>query len=56
LTKIYVKAINPPSIEDNTFGDVSRSIPVYVCGSVDDYRKANGWSEFTNIIEDRNNN
>jgi hypothetical protein len=52
LTKIYVKAVNSPLIEENTFENVSKSIPVYVCGSVDEYKKADYWSEFTNIIED----
>jgi tetratricopeptide (TPR) repeat protein len=52
LTKIYVKAINPPSTRYNPFRDVDKSIPVYVCGSVEDYRNAEGWRKFTNIISE----
>jgi hypothetical protein len=51
---MYVKAVNPPEILENTFDNVDKSIPVYVCGSVEDYKNANFWSEFTNIIEDCN--
>jgi hypothetical protein len=56
LTEMYIKAVNPPEIFSHTFGNVDKSIPVYVCGSAEDYRKANYWSEFTNIIEDDNCN
>jgi hypothetical protein len=53
LTKIYVKAKNPPSIEENTFEGVSDSISVYVpAGSGYNYRQADFWDEFTDIIED----
>ncbi len=49
LTAITCKATTPPSI-DFTFHDVSKSIPVYVpAGSVEAYKAAEGWSEFTNI-------
>jgi hypothetical protein len=56
LTEMYVKTINPPRIFEITFDDVSKSIPVYVCGSVEDYRKSAYWSRFTNIIKDNNCN
>jgi hypothetical protein len=56
LTEIYVKAINPPQIFEGTFDEVPKSIPVYVCGSVEDYRKAAYWSEFTDIRQDNNCN
>ncbi|MDR2410980.1 MAG: leucine-rich repeat domain-containing protein [Bacteroidales bacterium] len=49
LTEIYVKAVNPPSIGCNTFKKVPKSIPVYVCGSVEEYRQDDYWNEFTNI-------
>ncbi|MDR2408243.1 MAG: leucine-rich repeat domain-containing protein [Bacteroidales bacterium] len=54
LTKIYVKTKNPPLLDCFTFtNDVDKSIPVYVpAGSVDNYREADGWNEFTNIIEE----
>jgi hypothetical protein len=54
LTEIYVKAQTPPRIIENTFAYVDRSILVYVCGSVEDYRKAEFWSEVTNIIQYNN--
>jgi hypothetical protein len=56
LMEIYVKATNPPRIYGNTFSAVPTSIPVYVCGSVEDYRKAAYWSEFTDIRQDNNCN
>ena len=50
LTSITCKAATPPTIGNTyTFYDVSRSIPVYVCGSVKAYKAASGWSDFTNI-------
>jgi hypothetical protein len=52
LAEIHVKAKNPPQISEYTFSGVSTSIPVYVCGSVEDYRRAAYWSEFTNILQD----
>jgi hypothetical protein len=56
LTEIHVKAINPPQIFANTFNQVSKSIPIYVCGSVEAYRNAPYWSEFTDIRQDTNCN
>jgi hypothetical protein len=56
LTNIYVKAVTPPQIFEYTFGGVNKSIPVYVCGSAEDYKNTDYWSEFTNIIEDNNCN
>jgi hypothetical protein len=53
LMSIYIKTINPPSIKECTFYNVDKSIPVYVpAGSVEDYRNADYWNKFTNIIED----
>jgi hypothetical protein len=55
LTFIRCKAEVPPTIEDDvtTFQLVSRDIPVYVpYGSVDDYKAADVWKEFTNILPD----
>jgi hypothetical protein len=52
LSEIYVKAINPPKIYIGTFAQVANFIPVYVCGSVEDYRNAPYWSDFTNILPD----
>ena len=50
LTKLTVEATTPPTIQSNTFRDVDHTIPVYVPeGSVDAYKSADYWSEFTNI-------
>ena len=52
LTSITSKAVTPPSIKNSdTFYGVNKSIPVYVpAGSVDAYKAAEGWSDFSNII------
>ena len=52
LTSITSKAVIPPSIKNSdTFYGVNKSIPVYVpAGSVDAYKAAEGWSEFSNIV------
>jgi hypothetical protein len=50
LTSITCGATNPPSISSNTFNNVSKSIPLYVpAESVEAYKSANYWKEFTNI-------
>jgi hypothetical protein len=54
LTEIYVKATTPPQIEASTFYEVPTDIPVYVCGDVAEYKKANGWKDFTNIQKNDN--
>ena len=52
VTEMYVKALIPPTITSTTFGNVSRSIPVYVpVGCAAAYRQAQYWSEFTNFVE-----
>lgn len=52
LTTMSVKATVPPYIEENTFQQVNRNIPVYIPqGTIDDYRNAEYWCEFTNFIE-----
>ena len=50
LTAITCKATTPPTIETlSTFYKVDKSIPVYVpAGSVEAYKSAAYWSEFTN--------
>lgn len=54
LTFIRCKAEVPPTIADATaFEFVSRDIPVYVpFSSVDAYKAADVWKEFTNILPD----
>ena len=51
LTSIRIEAVNPPAIEESTFENVDKSIPVYVPTQecVEAYRNAEYWSEFTNI-------
>ena len=52
LSEMTVKAVAPPYIEENTFLKVNRNIPVYIPqGTIDDYRNAEYWCEFTNFIE-----
>jgi hypothetical protein len=52
LTEIHVKTTTPPQISGLTFEKVPVSIPVYVCGKVEDYKTANYWKKFTNILPD----
>ena len=50
LASITCKATTPPSLGSEVFSGVNNSIPVYVpASSVEAYKAANGWSEFTNI-------
>jgi len=50
LTSITCEAVTPPVCGDNAFGNVEKSIPVYVSASpVAAYQAADGWKEFTNI-------
>lgn len=52
LTTMSVKATVPPYIEENTFQQVNRNIPVYIPqGTIENYRNAEYWCEFTNFIE-----
>ncbi len=51
LTSMTVLAETPPTLGDNIFINVNKSIPVYVpCGSMDAYQIAGGWNELTNMI------
>ncbi len=51
LTEITVEAVTPPTITYSTFDEVDRATPLYVPDqSVDDYKAAPYWSEFTNIL------
>lgn len=52
LTSITVYAETPPTIGNNAFYNVDKSVPVYVpAGTASAYQVATGWSEFTNILE-----
>ena len=53
LTNIRMEAQTPPQCSDQSFYDVPKDIPVYIsCGTKEAYQAANGWSSFTNIIEE----
>ena len=50
LTSIESNATTPPTANDYTFKGVNKDIPVYVPeGSVDAYKAAEVWKDFTNI-------
>ena len=52
MAKMYVNALVPPAIEEKTFEDVDRSIPVFVPkGTLERYQGDRYWSEFFNITE-----
>ena len=51
LTAITCHAVTPPTIDSDTFQGVDKGIPVYVpAGSVEAYKEAKYWSEFTNYV------
>ena len=51
LTSIYCKPITPPSLGWNTFSYTSSSARIYVpTASVDAYKSATGWSDYTSMI------
>ncbi len=53
LTSIRVEAQTPPQCSDQSFYDIPKDIPVYIsCGTKEAYQAADGWSAFTNIIEE----
>ena len=53
LTNIRVEAQTPPQCAITSFCYVPEDIPLYVpCGTKELYQAANGWSSFTNIIEE----
>lgn len=52
LEQMTIKSYNPPYMDENTFMQTNRDIPIYIpLGTIDDYRNAEYWSEFTNFIE-----
>ena len=52
LEQMSVKCPFPPYIHETTFLNTNRDIPVYVQkGTIEAYRNALHWSEFTNFIE-----
>lgn len=52
LEQMSVKCPYPPYIHETTFLNTNRDIPIYVqIGTIEAYRNAPYWSEFTNFIE-----
>ena len=52
MASMIVQASIPPTLGYNAFGEVDKSIPVYVpAGTIDAFQSAEGWSEFTNYID-----
>ena len=51
LTTITCESTTPLTISNTTFGNVDKSIPLYVPQeSIATYQAADGWKEFTNIV------
>ena len=51
LTSVASFANTPPTLGNNVFYSVNKTIPMYVpCGASDAYQSTNGWNEFTNIM------
>lgn len=52
LDSITLNCVVPPTVGENAFGEVDKSIPIYVpCNTSAAYASASGWNEFTNIQE-----
>ena len=53
LISIQVEAQTPPQCFESSFYDIPKDIPVYIsCGTKEAYQAADGWSAFTNIVEE----
>ena len=51
ITSITSRAITPPTVGENAFGNVDKSIPLYVPGeSIETYKITEQWKDFTNIL------
>lgn len=51
LSSLTCEAVSPPTVGINAFSGVKRSIPLYIyCASVNLYKSAKYWSEFTNVV------
>ena len=51
LNSLTVLAETPPTLGNDAFTNVNKTIPVYVpCGAVAAYQTTSGWSEFTNFV------
>ena len=52
LKALIMESAVPPAIYQASFYDIDRSLPIYVpSGSVDAYKNAPYWNEFTTIVE-----
>gem|GEM_PF-528435 len=52
LSEMTLLSTNPPTVGENAFAYVDKTIPVYVpCERVGAYHSAAGWSEFSNMID-----
>ena len=50
LTSVTALATTPPTLGEDVFQQVSKTIPVYVpCASLEDYQSVSGWGRFTNM-------
>ena len=50
ITSIICEATTPPTCSNSSYENVNKSIPLYVpANSIDAYKKASVWKEFTNI-------
>ena len=51
LTSVTCEAVAPPTLKNEVFDDVDKSIPLYVpAQSIDLYKAADQWKDFTNIL------
>ena len=56
LTSITVLSETPPSLSSSVFNYVPKEIPVFVpSGTIEAYKAAFGWNEFTHFIDIENN-
>ena len=52
MASMIVQASIPPTLGYNAFGEVDKSIPVYVpARTIEAYQSSDGWNEFFNFIE-----
>ena len=52
LLSIIMQGATPPTIEDDTFYEISRGVEIKIpCGSINSYKTAEYWSEFVNYVE-----
>lgn len=51
LEYVICKSVTPPTITESAFPDTDKNTPIYVpAESIDSYKSAVGWREFTNIL------